>query len=441
MAELHLRTCWTEKKNNFQKLFFAIAFFALIFNPIAANAVEVTPQQYNSVVNYERYLNDKIKKLETDITELKTTKNQNGAGGTSGDETVDLNAMGTTTADVSTKGEGVHAPSPTAPGFKAFFDLNLVRRPSVPGENLAFDNYHNYLFFEITPTPDFSFSFEVTQFLYYELDYQASKKLTLRAGKIFIPFDDVSSQSPHFLFGGRVGIARLSPDRATTFLPQVWADYGVGARYLFKDTTQLSLLGDLYIVNGFGQGGQDPLNPLNGVYPNTTTVQGASNIVGGGDSHAAKAVGGRLHALIANTLGLGVSAYTGQYSSDDTPPSEGIFIFGFDSQLRITPTTEGRFGFASMSIGVPNDSFTRGGYYFELGQRFGRENKFKGLARYGGLQFDNRVISPLDQNIVGGTILYQPNFIQFSVEESIDTKQVPGKAGYSYTDLRMVMAF
>jgi hypothetical protein len=46
-----------------------------------------------------------------------------------------------------------------------------------------------------------------------------------------------------------------------------------------------------------------------------------------------------------------------------------------------------------------------------------------------------------DQQIVGGTLLWKPSLIEYSIEYSQDLKVSPAKKNYSYTAARMVMAF
>ena len=47
----------------------------------------------------------------------------------------------------------------------------------------------------------------------------------------------------------------------------------------------------------------------------------------------------------------------------------------------------------------------------------------------------------LDQRIVGGALLYQPGMIQYSIETSQDLKKSDAKKSYSFSTIRVVMAF
>lgn len=62
--------------------------------------------------------------------------------------------------------------------------------------------------------------------------------------------------------------------------------------------------------------------------------------------------------------------------------------------------------------------------------------------RGGTLQLDNRIVLPTDMTIIGGTLLYNPGTVQFSIDYSKDIKNPPVAVGFtSFTDLRMIMLF
>jgi hypothetical protein len=414
----------------------------------AAPDAPVTQEQFKQWTNWMKrsvdILNKREKKLET---ETPPGKDQ------SADGAVDLSSLdNSATGKSSVSGSAEGSGGPTQPMFKSYFDFNIVNRPGTQ-DNFTFDNYHSFLFFEIIPTPTVMFTFDVnpTAPKFYELDWQASKKLTLRVGKIFIPFDDISSQSPHNIFGGRVGISRLSLDPSgATFLPDVWADLGVGLKYVFMDTSAFYLEGHLYVVDGVQDGGTDPnigtnpgQDPVGTPYPNFS--QNGLVTGTGADNNRDKSIGARLHTLIDSRLGIGASVYTGRWTADNganAAPSERLIMYGFDSQLRLS-WAELRAGIALMNVGMPvNGSFNRSGTYGEIGHHFGYLDRWKILGRVGTLDLDSRVDAVTDETIVGGTLLYRPGFVEFSLEYSRDLNtDYALKPNHSYTDLRCVMAF
>jgi hypothetical protein len=316
-----------------------------------------------------------------------------------------------------------------APSFHVYFDFDLVDQPGA--QPLSFDNYHSFLFFEILPTPEISFTFDVeAQPKYYELDYQVTPKLQVRFGKIWIPFDDLS---PHNIYGGRTNISRISPGPA--FLPDIWTEMGVGVKYQFVDTKNLNLVGNLYVTNGFGDAnGKDPLGN-NPDYPDFSDSQ-VTTI----DNNSEKAIGGRMHALIGNRLGLGVSYYHDRWNPDGGQ-AENVDMYGSDFSYQFGKGFELRAGFIVMKVTMITGDFDRGGYYTELGKRFGKQDAWKILIREGQVQEDDRVIQKSDQKIIGATLLYQPNVLEYSIEYSQDIEKNDLKSNYNYFAARVVMAF
>jgi len=325
-----------------------------------------------------------------------------------------------------------HGASGFTPNFKVYFDLDFVNQPGL--RDLTFDNYHSFLFFEISPTPDMQFSFDVNPSpRYYELDYMVHPKIQMRAGRIWIPWDDLS---PHNIYGGRVNVSRLQAPGTAAFLPDLWTDLGVGARLTAIDSLNLSLVIDAYVVNGFHDGGSDP-SPITANDP--TGYPSFSDSGSTFDNNRNKAVGGRVHALLFKKLGLGASFYTGRWNNQDLDP-QSLTMIGFDGQLRLG-RTEFRAGLATFLVNIPGASFNRGGTYIELGERLGAEGKVKLLGRAGLVQLDSRVIDITDQTIGGVTLLWQPGLIQYSIETSYDFNNIVGKPSRSYSAARLVVAF
>jgi hypothetical protein len=432
-------------------------------NPVIPNGsanAPVTQDQFRAWTDWAKksvqLLDQRERRVEAEEAALKSNSSNSSAsspGNSSGSQAVDLSTMDAPPGGGSQAAMGSYGGSSShGPRFEAYFDFNLVNQPGTT-DALAFDNYHSYLFVDMAPTPDLTFSFNLlgpsTFPIYYELDYQASSKLTLRAGKIWIPFDDLSPISPHNIFGGRVGIQQLEPTatgfNGQTLLPGIWTELGVGAKYMLLDTKALQLETHFCIVNGFTDGGQDPTNSSSTDYPNFTEYSPLGSSLQGDQSgnHRSKSIALRAHALLANTFGFGISYYTGQWNQDsDAAGHLNLSMIGLDAQMKLW-LLQLRAGIMSMSVNLPQSQTTkRGGTYFEAGLPFAN-NKWKILARAGTLQLDSRIIEPTDQTVLGGTLIYNPaGMIQLSLEHSQDVKNPGVAVGFvSYTDLRMVMVF
>ncbi|MBY0470564.1 hypothetical protein K2X30_05295 [bacterium] len=351
---------------------------------------------------------------------------------------VDLNAMSGAEGKSSAQSSPHHF-SGTAPNFKIYFDFNMISQPGTD-MNFTFTNLHSFLFVESMPAKDILFTFDLSAagMHYYELDYMANPRLTIRAGKIWIPFDDLG---PHNLFGGRIGVSTINPaanalGNAGVFLPDLWTELGVGIRYKLIDKPQLSLTGDLYITNGIQKG----TDALGNIGPN---FSGPGGIFGATDNNRDKAFGARIQAQVARRISVGMSFYSTRYTNDEDPYLR-LQILGFDTQVRLTGTgTELRAGLALMTVGtdVGTGQYGRSGYYGEVGQKFGKNQAWKGLLRAGSVNVDNRLVTVGDQTIIGGTLLYKPGLIQMSVEHSRDVKYMVAKTNREYTAFRVVMEF
>jgi len=344
-------------------------------------------------------------------------------------------AQNETVTDLTLENPAPTAPSIPMPMFKTYFDLDFVSRPGLNNgrTDLTFDSYHSFLFFEINPTPDLQFMFDVNPNpRMFELDAQVAPRVQLRAGKIWIPFDDISSQSPHTFFGGRTNTSKIAPG-GLTFLPDIWTDLGLGLKVKAIETESVALEAQTYIVNGFGEGGTDPKSL-------TTDYPQFSNIAIGPDNNRDKAFGFRTHSKLFGQWGLGASLYRGRWSNEELP-SAGITLVGIDAQWEMS-TTEFRLGWASMKVGLTDSSsFVRNGSYAEVGQKLGSKQQWKVLARGGAIQLDSRTLASNDQQIIGGAVLFRPGLIQYSVEHSRDVRKLAGKSNYSYTALRLIIAF
>ncbi|MBC7692345.1 MAG: hypothetical protein H7222_11330 [Methylotenera sp.] len=407
--------------------------FSFMSGPAEAAAAPSRPTTPDNRPVTQDQLKALIKHYKTTLQRLEKVEKQAKSGGSTSsgaEEAVDLGA--TNVAATPTDPAKFHGGSATGshPDFKVYFDLDLISRPGY--SNFTFDNYHSYLLFEFVPSPTVQFTFDVRETpRYYELDLQATPRLQVRLGKIWIPFDDMA---PHNIFGGRVNVSRLSPGTGPVFLPDLWTDLGVGLKYKWFDTPKFALDTHLYVVNGFRDGGKDPTGA-------TTPYPSFSDLPTSADNNRAKAIGGRVAAKVGSRLGLGFSYYSNRWNSQDNPLSQTMSILGFDTQLRLGRGTEFRFGLAKMSVNTVSGPFTRGGYYGEVGQKLGAEQKWKVLGRLGQVQVDDRVLDPNDVRIIGATVLYKPNLIEYSIEHSKDLEMRSAKKGYSYTAARVIIAF
>ncbi len=351
----------------------------------------------------------------------------------SDDGTIDLNALDSTPA-ASAPASNVYSNAPmplsgsssSEPQFKMVFDTYLAIRPGV--DPITFRSFHTLLLVEFAPNPDFQFGFEVNPTpRYYELDYNITPKLQIRVGRIWIPFDDLN---PHNSFGGRVNTSPLSQDGITSFLPDIWADLGVGVRYQLLETNSLAVVTHAYIVNGFTDDGRDPRLGTQGDYPDFSNAPTL-------DNNGAKSVGARLQTTFFNRMSFGASMYTGRYTDEDKETAS-IFMWGADSQLRFG-AIEVKVCYISMNSSLlppsPEESFTRGGVYGEGSVRL--NEKVRVRVRAGISQLDERVLSVNDQTIIGADVSYNFGLVELGAIHNRDLNTVTGKQNYTFTALRM----
>jgi len=356
-----------------------------------------------------------------------------------GEKAVDLSKMNNAPPKVEAKAAPA-SESPTravtshhmAPGvephFNIFFDLWLAYQPGKA--ELSFLNFHPLLLLEVVPLPDLQFSFEVNPSpRYYELDYRVNEWLQFRAGKIWIPFDDMN---PHNLFGGMIATSRLRLG-TMAYLPDIWTDLGVGAKFNIIEQPNLNLDGHLYVVNGFGGGGTDPMGQ-SANYPLFNDIP-----VSASDTNNNKAIGGRLHALIDRTFGLGLSFYTGQWTPDGPSDSRSIYMVGLDAQIR-KGRTEYKLGFSYMPVALLGDvGYHRQGQYLEVNQKFGKQDEWRLTGRVGHLDPDSRLTDDNDTLTVGAGLRWKPGMVAFAFEHYQDVKKVAIKKGYSFTAFRSII--
>lgn len=317
------------------------------------------------------------------------------------------------------------------PNFKFYFDLWLAVQPGV--SPLSFEKQHSLVLVEYIPSPNIEFGFEVREDpRYYELDYHMTKNLTIRAGRIWIPFDDMN---PHSRFGGRFNVSRFLISGESAFLPTLWTDLGVGLQYKWINTSRLFVESHLYVTNGFGDGGSDPTGE-NAPYPDFSTSVSQ-------DNNTDKAIGARLHAKFFNKWGVGGSVYTSRFTDNEVEAGR-ILAFGADSQIHF-----GNFsvavGYVAMNVTLPNPSttheFIRGGAYGEIHIPYHRQ--WKMILRAGMSQNDNRRVDVSDKTILGAALVHRmSSMFELSFQHYQDlNNEAPGKIGRSFSAARLAMVF
>ncbi|MFH1809277.1 MAG: hypothetical protein ABIJ09_11070 [Pseudomonadota bacterium] len=173
-------------------------------------------------------------------------------------------------------------------GFKLYADL-LVDY-GVGQESFEFRPNHIVVILQMQILDNLLFATHISDDpVFFELNWMITPRLTLKAGKLFIPF---GTNEFHHIVGGRV-------DELSQFLPETWSDYGVGLSYQLLDTDWFSADYDLYLVNGF-QGEDRPL-----IGAATTS-----------DNNMAKGYGARLKLTVLNRVLVTGSLYHDVWSRD-----------------------------------------------------------------------------------------------------------------------------
>lgn len=323
------------------------------------------------------------------------------------------------------------------PNFKFYFDFMLKYAPGMDSNSaFGFDSFHQVMLVEMNVTPELLFMTEIrSEPRFFELDYQASPKVTWRWGKIWIPFDDMA---PHNIFGGRINTSKLWENSTDSpFLPDLWAELGIGMKYMMNDTVNASTELHLYVTNGIGSGGTDP-TASGTAYPQFQST-GIS-----GDNNNDKTFGARIAGKFFQRFGIGASVYRGVWTERGTP-NKNLTLIGLDSQLRPTNSAELRMGLmmGTIELNPPSakDSYSKGGAYMEAGYKFGENQNWKFLARGGVVQNDSRVQDNSDRKVVGATLLKRMGPVEASLQYSRDLQRFAGKDFYNFAAFRLVTAF
>ncbi len=104
-------------------------------------------------------------------------------------------------------------------------------------------NYHKFLFLKVTPTDRITLDAEVLDLSYYELQYELAEGVSVRAGKIWVPF---GATPFHHYYGGAQG----DPFDGL-FLPNVWSEFGASVSGTILNGSTLHAEADAYVIRGF----------------------------------------------------------------------------------------------------------------------------------------------------------------------------------------------
>ncbi|MGD9215980.1 MAG: hypothetical protein PVJ84_14265 [Desulfobacteraceae bacterium] len=160
----------------------------------------------------------------------------------------------------------------------------------------SFNSNHTYLLINATPSDKIRLGFDIQFSDYYEIEYFITPNMTIKGGKIFLPFGDFLY---HPIYGGKV--YSLDND----LFPKWFTDYGLAFKHNFLDTDYLNMTYEAFISNGFRASSDGDIN-MNSI--------GYSK-----DNNEEKAVGGRVKINFLGRYNLTGSAMFDQWSDADAP--------------------------------------------------------------------------------------------------------------------------
>lgn len=153
------------------------------------------------------------------------------------------------------------------------FDLNFeMQNPMEDGDlqTKRLRNYHKFLFLKVTPTDKLTLDAEVLDLSYYEMAYAVSPKVSIRAGKIWVPF---GATPFHHYYGASQG----DPFDGL-LLPNVWSEFGASISGDLYAGSWLNISGDAYSIRGFESDLGDVVDFTTGGSDNTFAVGGRTRI-------------------------------------------------------------------------------------------------------------------------------------------------------------------
>lgn len=319
-----------------------------------------------------------------------------------------------------------HLSSGSQPLLHFLFDLLFHLRPGV--SPWTFDNYHGLFLVDVNPRDDLRFSTEVSPSpRFFELAYRPRPLVEIRAGRIWVPFDELS---PHHRFGGFAATSFTRPPGAVAFLPDLWTDLGVAVKYEFHRDSTLVFTGHLFVTNGFSSGGVDPIGGSS-LYPDFSQLSTP-------DVNGDKGIGARLHAQAGKLLGVGVSAYTSRYTPQGDQDRR-LNVLGADATIKHPGGVSARLGLMGMRAGTLAGDFNRLSASAEAKYDFPSGWFVSGI---GGFQdADTRLTDLSDITSVGARFGLAGEWYELSIQQHRDIKDVPGKVSRDYSAFRLQMTF
>jgi len=329
------------------------------------------------------------------------------------------------TVKASTSHASFHSQGSSSPDLRLFFDLLLRHRPGL-SPSLSFDTFHHLIWLEYNPDESLRFFVEINPNpRLYQISYQVLPRVQLQLGRIWVPFDQVSG---HTFYGGVANVVSLNQPGTSVFLPDIWTDLGVAARFYLYEEENTEIDGYLYAVNGFQDGGVDPMSGSTN-YPNFSGFNAS-------DNNHDKALGARLHSRFLSTFGIGVSAYRGRYTNQANP-SASLWMFGFDAQAD-WDQWQIRFGYIYMNVELlapsVDENFIRGGWYAQLTKKY---DDWRINATAGQSQNDHRLASASDRTLLGGSVFRRMGAWEFGLEFSRDLHDIEEKSNLTYAAFRV----
>ena len=327
------------------------------------------------------------------------------------------------------------AKAPTAASASQFKIRADVLWHYPPSPQFSLKNTHADLFVDLFPLRGLHLQFEVApNSRLYEVGWRVHPDIEIRAGRIWIPFDEIGPSRP---FGGMITRSEFASPGVTSFLPDLWTDLGVAAHFILSRGETEASDAHVYIVNGFQDGGTDPFQQVNS-YP-LFGPGGTSNSDNNGD----KAIGGRFKICLSRAACYGFSVYSGVYSAGNFDSARATAL-GLDSQFRVLNRWRLRAGYAVMFVGLipgsASSSFSRAGAHASIQTTV--TDRFKVTVGGAALQMDDRIVNASDRLLVGLTTSYvpQPN-IEVSAMLNRDLNQVTAKTNYTAFGLRFFMVY
>ena len=175
------------------------------------------------------------------------------------------------------------------PGFK--FIVDLLAQYKVGQKSFSFFPDHSLVIMMVEISQRISLQLNIAPDpAFFELSFAVTPRINLKLGKMLLPF---GTNNFHHIIGGRV-------DQSSKFLPETWADYGVGMSHLAYDGKSVSIEYELFAVNGFS----GTTSPLVGV--GTIT-----------DNNFAKGVGARVTTTLPHGVRLIGSGYHNLWDAEN----------------------------------------------------------------------------------------------------------------------------